>query len=879
MGCLRDTGAVPERLPSGIVTFVFTDIEGSTRLYRQIGDRYPALLERHRQLLREAWQAHRGCEVKTEGDAFFVAFTDAGDAIVACAEAQRAMADEQWPPDAMLRVRMGVHAGLAYPRDGDYIAFAVHQAARVVGAANGGQVVVSAAAAERATGLGGVGLVSSGRYRVRDFDEPVELFLVDAPGVAVNGTPLRVLPAERHNLVRPITMLVGRDPDVGVLAGLVTDHRLVSVVGPGGLGKTRLVIEYGLAYAEQWEHGVWLVDLGRVSDPAGVDTAVAEAVGAPVERDRDPWVAVLDHLREREVVVLMDNCEHLVDMVVSRVDSMLRSCPGVRVLATSREPLGIRSERVWRPDALAADSSAVELFCQRAGLDDIDAPTREAVVELCGLLDGLPLAIELAAARADVATPAQIVSRLTADRGLGHSRDPGLDARQRSLEGLIGWSYELLTAAEQTAFCRLGVFVAGFDLAAAGAAVAPEAGVDSNAAGGAPDGEVDAIDAADLVWSLLAKSLIAADPAAGTTRYRMLVTVRAYARRVLVAHDELTAVASRVARHYLRAFGPDIDKADPDFYGQRAREIDNLRHLIGLLAACDQPTAQALACAVVIGLRVASPRQSLLAGRSLVEDLDAPSPERVALLTNVATSAESCGDSSLADELLESAMALRSAVGEPPWLEGTIDQQRGIVAVQRNDPRRAVEIAIAGLAHAASPAARCRLYNLLGIAQMDLGDFDSACRAVEQALELSRGRENYVSLAADLCNLAENDLRAGDLSAAAAHQHEALDIASRIGHSTIVAFSAIVAARILGHQRGWARATRLQAAADGILTGLGVALYPSDRQLSDDLLAAAAEQLGADQFEHQLALGAGRPIEETIAETQAVLAEFAATPP
>lgn len=300
-----------------------------------------------------------------------------------------------------------------------------------------------------------------------------------------------------------------------------------------------------------------------------------------------------------------------------------------------------------------------------------------------------------------------------------------------------------------------------------------------------------------------------------------------------------------------------------------------MRHLIGLLAACDQPTAQALGCAVVIGLMVASPRQSLMVGRSLVEDLDEASPERVALLAHVATSAGSGGDWSLADELLESAMELRSTVGEPPWLDGIIDQQRGIVAVQRNDPHRAVEIAMAGLAHAASTAAQCRLYNLLGIAQMDLGDYDSAGWAVERALELSRGRENYVSLAADLCNLAESDLRAGDLSAAAAHQHEALDVASRIGHPTIVAFSAIVAARILGHQRGWSRATRLQAAADGILNGLGVALYPSDRQLSDDLLAAAAEQLGADEFDHQRALGTGRPIEETIAETQEVLAEAA----
>jgi predicted ATPase len=625
---------------------------------------------------------------------------------------------------------------------------------------------------------------------------------------------------------------------------------------------------------------VWFVDLGRVSDPAGVDGAVAEAVGAPVERNRDPWEVVLDHLRDRETVVVLDNCEHLGGAVGSRVDSLLRACPAVRVLATSREPLGMRAEQVWRPDALAAESSAADLFCQRAGIVHPDQPTRAAVVELCRRLDGLPLAIELAAARADVATPAEIVARLDADRGLGTSRDPGLDPRQRSLEDLIGWSYDLLTAAEQIAFRRLGVFVAGFDLEAASAAVASVAGSDSYPADAAVDGDgdVDAFDVADLVWSLLAKSLIAADPTAGTTRYRMLVTVRAHAHRLLAAHGELAPVASRVARHYLRAFGPDIDKADPDFHAQRAREVDNLHQLIGLLATSDQPTAQALACVVLFHLRISSPGQSLKVGRSLLERLDEPSPARVALLAYAAALASACGDSRSADELLESAMALRGSVGEPPWIEGFIDQQRGIIAVQRSEPRLAVEIATAGLARAASPAARCRLYNLLGIAQMDLDDFDSARWAEEQALELSRGRENHVSLAADLCNVAESALRAGDLSAAAAHQHEALEVASRIGHSTIVAFSAIVAARILGHQRGWARATRLQAAADNTLASLGVALYPSDRQLSDELLAAAAEHLGADEFERQRALGASRPIEETIAETQEVLAEAATSP-
>jgi predicted ATPase/class 3 adenylate cyclase len=850
---------VPGELPSGIVTFVFTDIEGSTRLFRRIGDRYPPLLERHHQILREAWRTHGGCEVKTEGDAFFVAFADTGDALAACAHAQRALAAEAWPSDAVLRVRMGVHAGLGYPRDGDYIAFAVHQAARVVNAANGGQVVVSAEAASRVTPAAGVGLVSMGRYRVRDFDEPVELFLVDAAGVAMAETALRVLPADCHNLARPLTGLIGRDSELDELAELLREHRLLSVVGAGGLGKTRLVIEYGLAHAQEWEHGAWFVDLARISDPAGLAGLVAEAVGAPIERDREVWPAVIDHLRDRETAVLMDNCEHLGGEVTVRVDSLLRACPRVRVLATSREPLGLRGERVWRPTPLAADTSGLELFCQRAGLGDMDAATRASAVELCARLDGLPLAIELAAARADVVTPAQILARLDTDRGLGASRDPTLDPRQRSLEDLIGWSYDLLDEAEQAAFRRLGLFVAGFDLSTVTAAVADES--------------LDEFDVADLVWSLLAKSLIITDPTGEGTRYRMLATIRSHARQVLDSHHELADVAARLARHYLDEFGPDVSTNDSSFYADLARELDNLRHLIPIAAGFQQQTAQELATVVVGEVARASPRQSLVAGLALLEELDRPRAERVGLLARTADSAVRCGDIAAADHRLDQAAALRATTGEPPWLDGMIDQQRGLSAVHRRDLASAREIAASGLARATTPIGKARLYNLQSLTCAEAGDFHAAKVAVERTMECTRSVHSNMM---NLSNLAELSLRIGDLREAAGHQHESLDLAARIGDATVIAFSANVAARIMGNHHEWALATRLQAAADAILADAGVVLYPSDRELNDTLLASAAEHLGPDEFEQERLVGSTLPIEDTIAETTQVLAALAA---
>jgi class 3 adenylate cyclase len=275
---MRDAGT----LPGGIVTFVFTDIEGSTRLFRALGDEYVRTLDRHNELLRRAWANHGGHEVKTEGDGFFVAFEDAGDAVRACVEAQHALAAEPWPGGIDVRARMGVHAGLAYPRGHDYVAMAVHQTARVEAAAHGGQVLVSEYAAERTTGLDATSLVDVGAYRVRDFDEPVRLFQAYPQGAGDRAPAVRAVPADRHNLSRPTTSFVGRAAELGSLAPLLTPGRLVTVVGPGGVGKTRLVTELGLSLASDWAGGVWLVDLSPVEDPALVPDAIAVAVGAVV---------------------------------------------------------------------------------------------------------------------------------------------------------------------------------------------------------------------------------------------------------------------------------------------------------------------------------------------------------------------------------------------------------------------------------------------------------------------------------------------------------------------------------------------------------------------------------------------------------------------
>ena len=485
---------------------------------------------------------------------------------------------------------------------------------------HGGQIVVTADAANGAMLRAPLTLRPLGAYRVRDFGAPVELHQVTGPQLPDRFPPLRTLPAEHHNLVRPTTALVGREAELAELAELVTDHRLVSVVGSGGLGKTRLVVEWGLAHALEWPDGVWFADLASVTDGHVVPEALAGAVAAEIEGRGDVWHSVVGHLRDRRCAVIVDNCEHLLADVARRVEALLAGCAGVHVVTTSREPLGLRVERVWRPPPLSADGAGCDLFCARAGIEP-DVAGSAAIEELCRRLDGLPLAIELAAARADVLPPGEILRRLDSHPNLLASRDPTLDDRHRALHALIDWSYRLLSDAEQTALARLAVFAGGFDLDAAAVAVA--------------DDEIDAFSAVELVWSLLGKSLLVQDPAGGGTRYRMLMTVRTFARRFLEASAELAQTATRTARYYLSTLGPQITKIDPAFTSNRAREIDNLRSLLADVAAHQPACAQELAYTILDEVRGINAMEALAVGRRYVDQLSEPTPELVGLLVRV----------------------------------------------------------------------------------------------------------------------------------------------------------------------------------------------------------------------------------------------------
>lgn len=865
--------------PSGVVTFVFSDIEGSTRLFHALGDRYADVLERHREILREAWSAHQGFEVSAEGDEFMVAFSSALDAVAACLRGQRALRDEPWPDDGALRVRMGVHTGLASPQGDRYVSLAVHETARVMAAAHGGQVLISEHTAAELGGTGEPELRSLGTFRLRGFDHPLRLY--ELAGLAPEGgfPAVRAVPADGHNLVRLPTRTVGREEVIETVASELGPGRVVTLVGPGGVGKTRLATEIGMRIAPHWRDGVWLVDLASVGDGSLVGAAVADAVGAPVEPGRDRSADALAYLGTREAVVILDNCEHLVAACAELVDSLLTSAPGTAVLATSREPLRIAGEAL-RPveplevtrdagpsatDVLA--SPAGRLFAERGASArpgfEVDADNAIAVSRICRMLDGLPLLIELAAARLSVQSPTEILGGLEGRLTALASRDRLVPDRHRTVEALLTWSYELLDEDERAAFRRLAVFGASFSADTATPAIAHDG--------------IDAVEAAQLLWGLVDRSLVTADLGANQTRYRLLETVRSYGRRLLDEHEETGEVATRLTEWFLERVGPwlPVNRA---WLTDAEVELDNLRALIRLVPEQHEELAQQLAC--TIG-RFHHASQSFREGvkelQRYVDLLPRPTPARVALITALADLLIYTGDLRPADDLLTEASAVQERYGPPHWNDAGIDRARGEIARRSGDLAAAAEIARGALDRQLSDRGRCRMFNLLGITLPALGDLEGAYQAFAHQLELGRaiGDENYIEVA--LGNLAEIALRLGDLPAAAAHQRACLDLASERGLPMTVAFSFIVAARLAGARDDWPTATRLYGRADELLGASGWTLYEDDQEEIRDLLDRARSELGTEAFERIRKEGEVMTLPMAVRDADEVLAATAET--
>ncbi|HJW22882.1 MAG TPA: adenylate/guanylate cyclase domain-containing protein [Candidatus Limnocylindrales bacterium] len=540
-------------LPVGsAVTFLFTDIEGSTRLERTVGSAtWAEVVADHDARLRTAIEGAGGQVVKTEGDAVFAAFAEPCAAIDAVIAGFRALSGAPFAGGTEVRVRAGLHTGvgrlrtdLAPDAAADYVGIDVNYAARVAAAANGGQVLLSdalvgalserpAGGASEAPRFDGATLVDEGLRSLKDFDEPARLHRLVIPGAAEDARPLRTLEAP-SNLPHESTSLVGRDAEIARLADELQKGRVVTLTGPGGSGKTRLAIGVAEVVRGGFPHGTWFVDLSAIREAAVFEPTIAQTIGIRESSDRTLAEALRGFLRDRQVLLLLDNLEQLLPPAAALTASLIRGAPGLRILATSRELLRIGGEHPYVVPPLDI-GAGVALFEDRARTQRpdlvLDDATRATITEICRRLDGLPLAIELAAARIRILSPAAILERLGRSLDLaGGARD--LPERQRTLRGAIDWSHELLSESERRLFRRLAIFAGGW-AAESAAAVAD------------PDGELG-IDILDGLESLLDKSLIRRE-ADSEGRLSMHVLLREYAAERLAESGELDAVAARHA--------------------------------------------------------------------------------------------------------------------------------------------------------------------------------------------------------------------------------------------------------------------------------------------------------------------------------------------
>jgi predicted ATPase/class 3 adenylate cyclase len=518
------TGAAP----SGVVTFLFTDVEGSTRRWEADADEMRLALAAHDEVLRSAIETHGGFMFKHTGDGVCAAFASPKSAVNAAVAAQLQLE---------LPVRMGLATGEAELRGGDYFGAVLNRAARVMAAGHGGQILLADSTAGL---LSGVDLVDLGPRRLRDLPTAVGVFQVRAAGLQADFPALRALDASPGNLRPATTSFIGRESEVAELQAAVKAHRLVTLTGVGGVGKTRLALEVAARLADEFPDGVWVFELAAVTDPVAVPDAVAAVLGITQQPGKTVSESVAAALEGRLRLLVIDNCEHVLDAAADLIEAIRAHSATVRILATSREGLGVADEQVWPVSSLdvgaGTDSAAVQLFVQRAhSVAPHFTPTREAdaVVEICRRLDGIPLAIELAASRIASMSPGEVRDRLD-DRFrllIGSRRGLG---RHQTLRHAVAWSYDLLDNAEKSLLAQCSVFAGGFDLQSACAV----AGSDDDYA------------ILDLLDTLVRKSLLVVDRSIGQTRFSMLETIRQFAEEQLVALGAATEARAAHARYF-----------------------------------------------------------------------------------------------------------------------------------------------------------------------------------------------------------------------------------------------------------------------------------------------------------------------------------------
>ncbi len=521
-------------LPEGTLTFVFTDIEGSTSLLHKFGELYANILEQHNTIIRECCESHGGNVVDHQGDSFFMVFQNAKTAIISCIEAQRRFFGNKWPSDIEVRVRMAIHTGEAKLTPMGYVGVDVHRGARLSKVAHGGQILISSPVFEllRNDIPPGIALKDLGLHKLKDMPEEQHLYQVVCPDLLEEFPPLRTIDYGHTNLPKFLTNFIGHEEELKELKTILPTCRLITLTGVGGVGKTRLAVQLASDIFHDFKDGIWFVDLSILKDPAMLEQCVTFNLKIREEAGKSLQQVLLERIGEREMLIIMDNCEQVAEHCAKLTSLMLKGCPDIKIIATSREVLGVEGEVVWRVSHMAlpeADSDegfekrtsneALRLFEDRAASNKagfkITKNNIEVIENICRKLDGNPLAIELAAARIIVLTPGQIVERLSECLKLLGKGTKTSSPRQQTLRAVMDWSYDILPDKEKALFRRLSVFLGSFTLEAVEKICSDEE---------LPEPEV-----LDLLGQLANKSLLVVNEKKGVIRYRLLETIRQYA--------------------------------------------------------------------------------------------------------------------------------------------------------------------------------------------------------------------------------------------------------------------------------------------------------------------------------------------------------------
>lgn len=847
------------------VAVLFTDLEGSTRLWETDPARMADALARHDRLCRTTVSGHCGRIVKMTGDGLYAVFDDAAAAVSGALALLQGMEKVSGESGLQLKLRCGLHAGVVQARDGDYFGVVVNRAARVMSAAHGGQALVTQAVVDLLAQRrpAGIDLAHLGRVRLRDLSAPEDVWQLLHPDLERTFPPLRSLDSTPNNLPQQTTSFIGRESEIADIKERLRETRLLTFTGSGGCGKTRLALQVAADNLENFGDGVWLVELAALTDPSLVPQTVASVLGVSPDAGKSLYESLVRHLESRHLLLLLDNAEHLLSESARLVNAILRQCPKVVVMVSSREPLGIGGELVFRvpsltmpdpkvdvtPDKLLPYES-VRLFVERAQFHwrqfAVTAANALAMAFVCHRLDGIPLAIELAAARVQSMTVEELNRRLDQRFRLLTGGSRTALPRQQTLRSTIDWSFDLLNHSEQVLLARLSVFADGWTLEAA-----------EHVGAGDP---IDAVDVLDLLASLTDKSLVSAEGQSGTMRYRLLETVRQYARERLMEGGDDPSTRDRHLGYFCamsRQAEPKLRSPDAKEWLDRLDgEHENLRAALtwSLAEGGDAGTGLKLASGIVWFWLV---RGYLEEGRDFIVRLLAAAPGadaslRARTMTGAGILASYRGDYAGARPLHEEALEIFRALDDRYGI-AMASNNIGIIAVDEGDYATAqlrYEECIAIMRELGDRTSVAAVLTNLGTIQLKTGDLAAARTCYEESLVMQRELGDRQRIAVSLQNLGLVEIAQQNYESSISILKESLTIAHELADRRLIVSALDGLASVATSLGALDRAARLLGQIERLRTEIGYPVPPNEQAEHARILATVRATLSDADFEH-----------------------------